>query len=263
MDAEKRWFFNIDFFRFRPRFWSLLGLQIRRAACSARRVKSHCIFAFGNTAFPCLGEAKGRDRQAKIPLCWGHVGTFFALGRSFFRSWTLLCILWPLLVHLGSFLRLLERSKLDFWCFSSPPAARRYVRSTSAASRRESRACQTVIISSSLCLPLRPASRIRLQIPGSKAFPHPFVPSPGPARTAALRPQFALEASKCDFFAFQKSSCFLLAFFLEKNAKIKDFDLPKPSPNPPKTPSKSMFQKTSIFSRFFATVFVYLLSWKP
>ena len=105
--------------------------------------------------------------------------------------------------------------------------------------------------------------QIRLQIPSSKAFPHPFVPSPGPARTAALRPQFALEASKCDFFAFQKSSCFLLAFFLEKNAKIKDFDLPKPSPNPPKTPSKSMFQKTSIFSRFFATVFVYLLSWKP
>ena len=32
------------------------------------------------------------------------------------------------------------------------------------------------------------------------------IPSPGPARTAALRPQFALEASKCDFFAFQNSS---------------------------------------------------------
>ena len=50
------------------------------------------------------------------------------------------------------------------------------------------------------CLPLRLAFRIRLQIPSSKAFhPHPFVPSPGSARTAALRPQFALEASKCDF----------------------------------------------------------------
>ena len=61
------------------------------------------------------------------------------------------------------------------------------------------RACQTLIISSSLCLPLRLAFRIRLQIPTSKAFPHPFVPSPGPAHTAALRPQFALEASKCDF----------------------------------------------------------------
>ena len=34
------------------------------------------------------------------------------------------------------------------------------------------------------CLPLRPAFRIRLQIPSSKAFPHPYIPSPGPARTA-------------------------------------------------------------------------------
>ena len=33
-------FFNIDFFRFWPRFCSLLGLQVRRAACSARRAKS-------------------------------------------------------------------------------------------------------------------------------------------------------------------------------------------------------------------------------
>ena len=34
------------------------------------------------------------------------------------------------------------------------------------------------------CLPLRPAFKIRLQIPSSKAFPHPFAPSPGLARTA-------------------------------------------------------------------------------
>ena len=40
---------------------------------------------------------------------------FSLLAAFFFRSWTLLCISWPLLVHLGSFLRLLERSKLDFW----------------------------------------------------------------------------------------------------------------------------------------------------
>ena len=89
------------------------------------------------------------------------------------------------------------RHSLSSFCFHL--AARRYVRSTSAASRRESLACQTLIISSSLCLPLRPASRIKLQIPSSKAFPHPYIPPPGPARTAALRPQFALEASKCDF----------------------------------------------------------------
>ena len=63
------------------------------------------------------------------------------------------------------------------------------------------------------CLPPRLAFRIRLQIPSSKAFhPHPFVPSPRTARTAALRPQFALEASKYDFSAFQQSSHFLLPF---------------------------------------------------
>ena len=139
--------------------------------------------------------------------------------------------------------------------FRFSPAARRYVRSTSAASRRESRACQTLIISSSLCLPLRLAFRIRLQIPSSKAFPHPFVPSPGPARTAALRPQFALEASKCDFFAFQKSSYFLLPFFLEKIGKIIDFGLPKPSQNPSKIHLKSRSPKTCIFSSIFVRFF--------
>ena len=147
--------------------------------------------------------------------------------------------------------------------FSFPPVARRYVRSTSAASRRESRACQILIISSSLCLPLRPASRIRLQIPGSKAFPHPFVPSPGPARTAALRPQFALEASKCDFLPFQISSYFLLPFFLEKTPKIMDFGLPKPSPNPPKMPSKSMSQKTCDFLWIFADFWLLVARAEP
>ena len=42
-DVKNALFFNIDFFRFRPRFRRVLGLQVRRAACSARRVKSHGI----------------------------------------------------------------------------------------------------------------------------------------------------------------------------------------------------------------------------
>ena len=111
--------------------------------------------------------------------------------------------------------------------------------------------------SSSLYLPLRHAFRIRLQIPSSKAFPHPFVPSPGPARTAALRPQFSLGASKCDFLAFQKSSYFLLPFFLEKNAKIMDFGLPKPFRNPSKMPSKSTSRKTCIFSSMFCLFWLF------
>ena len=150
--------------------------------------------------------------------------------------------------------------------FRFSPAARRYVRSTSAASRRESRACQTVALSLLHCLPLRPASNAKPKMPAPSAFPHPFVPSPGPARTAALRPQFAFEASKCDFLAFQKSSYFLFPFFLEKNAKIMDFGLPKPSQNPFKMPSKSMSHKTCIFSSIFCLFWLFsalcAFSWK-
>ena len=90
--------------------------------------------------------------------------------------------------------------------------------------------------------------------------------SPGPAHTAALRPQFAFEALKCDFFALQKSSYFLLPFFLEKNAKIMDFGLPKPSQNPFKMPSKSMSHKTCIFSSIFCLFWLFsalcAFSWK-
>ena len=136
--------------------------------------------------------------------------------------------------------------------FPNHPAARRYARSTSAASRRDAVRVRLLFISSSLCLPLRPASRIRLQIPSSKAFPHPFVPSPGPARTAALRPQFALEASKFDFLAFQKSSYFLLPFFLDQIAKINDFGFPKQTQNRSIIHSKSTSQKTCDFSSNFA-----------
>ena len=113
------------------------------------------------------------------------------------------------------------------------------------------------------CLPLRPAFRIRLQIPSSKAFPHPFVPSPGPARTAALRPQFALEASKCDFSAFQKSSYFLLPFCFEKIAKIMVFGLPKRSQNPAKIHSKSMSPKTCDFSWIFADFWLLVAKAEP
>ena len=135
--------------------------------------------------------------------------------------------------------------------FSFPLEARRYVRSTSAASRRESRACRTTNISSYMCLPLRPASRIRLQIPGSKAFPHPFVPSPGPARTAALRPQFAFEASTCDFLAFQKSSCFLLAFFSRKTCENQGFGPPKTMPKPSQNAFKIDVPKNIDFFEVF------------
>ncbi len=65
------------------------------------------------------------------------------------------------------------------------------------------------------------------------------------------------------FLSLPKIFLFFACVFSRKKCENHRFWPPKPSPNPSKTPSKSMFQKTLIFSRFFATVFVYLLSWKP
>ena len=41
--AENVLLSNIDFFKFWTQFWRILGLQVRRAACSARRVKAYRI----------------------------------------------------------------------------------------------------------------------------------------------------------------------------------------------------------------------------
>ena len=101
------------------------------------------------------------------------------------------------------------------------------------------------------------ASKLSLRFLAHGPTPILIFPSPGPARTAALRPQFAFEASKCDFFAFQKSSYFLLSFFLEKIAKINDFGRPKLSQNPFKMPSKSMSHKTCIFSSIFCLFWLF------
>ena len=95
------------------------------------------------------------------------------------------------------------------------------------------RACQTLIISSSLCLPLRPASRIRLQIPSSKAFPHPYIPSPGPARTAEpaqkLR-EIPLWGLKMRFCSLPKIILFLASIFSWKNWENQEFWLLKTFP---------------------------------
>ena len=107
--------------------------------------------------------------------------------------------------------------------------------------------------------------------PSSWCKPRLLIPSlflsPGgwgqPETRSKNPPSASCWASWVDFLPFPSVLRKRLRKNIEKNAKIKNFGLPKPSPNPPKTPSKSMFQKTSIFSKFFATVFVYLLSWKP
>ena len=79
-----------------PPTWS----QVRRAACSARRVKPYCILAFGNTAFSdLLGEAKSfqilGQTWPKLALCWiifrprtsfFHFFVKIALTRGFHRK---------------------------------------------------------------------------------------------------------------------------------------------------------------------------------
>ena len=103
----------------------MFGLQVRRAACSARRVKPYCILAFGNTAFSdLLGEAKGSKNGAQTWASWVHVGTFFALGRLFFALGWFLNVFCTFLAHVGRFFRALGRPGLDFG--SSGPGFRAF-----------------------------------------------------------------------------------------------------------------------------------------
>ena len=89
--------------------------QIRRAACSARRVKSHSMdMCLEPPCMEILGEGKRDQNQgpnpAKSALCW----LFLALGRLFFALGHFLCTFWALLAHLGRFFRFFGRSGLDF-----------------------------------------------------------------------------------------------------------------------------------------------------
>ena len=98
------------------RFWSLLGLQVRRAACSARRVKSHSMDAFGNSCLETLRGGPRLLRRGPAEPCWGHVGLvlgpcwhYVGSWAPFFRSWPLLerflnffCSCWSFFSGFGS-----------------------------------------------------------------------------------------------------------------------------------------------------------------
>ena len=64
--------------------------KIRRAACSARRVKDHCIFSFGNPVRRCLGEGPGAPQAGQNFLMLGPCWHFFHSWAPFFRSWLVL-----------------------------------------------------------------------------------------------------------------------------------------------------------------------------
>ena len=85
-------------------------------------------------------------------------------------------------------------------------------------------------------------------------FPSLFL-SPGawgpPESRAKMWANASCWASWVDFLLFPSVLQKRLRKNIEKSVKIEDFGLPKPSQNPPKTPPKSMSQKTSKFSLIF------------
>ena len=87
-------------------------------------------------------------------------------------------------------------------------------------------------------------SRPRLLFPYLLLFPGGW----GPPESTTKFPPSTLVGSLGLIFC---SSETLFKIYIENNVKIEDFGLPKPSQNPPKTPPKSMFQKTSKFSSIF------------
>ena len=80
--------------------------KIRRAACSARRVKPYCIF-FCIKVLHALGEARRKFNRvqtwAMLGLCWHYVGSFFALGRALDAFSASCCVLLPPLAGFDAF----------------------------------------------------------------------------------------------------------------------------------------------------------------
>ena len=74
--------------------------------------------------FSLLGEATGIQHGGRNSACWGHVGTFFALGRLFFALGWFLNVFCTFLAHVGRFFRTLGRPGLDFG--SSGPGFRAF-----------------------------------------------------------------------------------------------------------------------------------------
>ena len=112
-------FFNIDFFGFRIRFSNLLGLQVRRAACSARRVKAHCMdLCLEPPCMELLGGAPESQDPPKTEVQTPHVGVMLALCWYILRIFRVLLRVLALLVAYFAFWNalgtILEPSGLHF-----------------------------------------------------------------------------------------------------------------------------------------------------
>ena len=87
---------------------------LQRQAC---QTLPHCMLAL-TYCFSFLGGVPKAFKvgfwQVKMFLCWGHVGSFFALGRLFFDLGRLLGVCWMLLAHVVRFFDVSGRSGSDF-----------------------------------------------------------------------------------------------------------------------------------------------------
>ena len=108
-------FFNIDFSGFGLDFGASWASKIRRAACSARRVRPYSMdMCLEPPCMEILGGGKTFQILGQTWPCWGYVGTFFALGRFFFALGRFWNASWTFLAHLGRFFRFFGRSGLHF-----------------------------------------------------------------------------------------------------------------------------------------------------
>ena len=107
-------FFSIDFLGFWPRFGKVSASKSAALLAAPGVLNPTAFLLVKHTAFAFLGGAERRSRQAKILACWGHVGTFFALGRLFFALGWFLSASCTFLARVGRFFRALDRSGLDF-----------------------------------------------------------------------------------------------------------------------------------------------------
>ena len=129
-----------------------------------------------------------------------------------------------------------ERGETAF--FGALSCARRYVRSTSAASRRESRACQTLSLSSFIV----PASKDCFKCKNQNACPKCLPPScySFPRNRTYRRTSSAIcfWGLKMRFFCLPKIVLFFASIFSRQNRENQWFWPPKTLPKPFQNPFK-------------------------
>ena len=114
IDVENRLFFSIGFLGVRPRFWSLLGLQVRRAAVGSPGVlEPTAFYACIKYCSNYLRGGQGVPRPSHMEVQTPHVGVMLALCPHIWRSRAGRRPLLAILVAFSSLLGFLGR--WGFW----------------------------------------------------------------------------------------------------------------------------------------------------